>query len=108
MSQAKVLGFLFFLSLHFLSGNTSAYGQGLPLGEKMYDMKRSDLKGFELLRKREWLKKVIEEAQNLKQEIASKDGKGKQDGRTPAGIFDEKSQKQWEKEIDLLLKDEEE
>jgi len=108
MNLVKMLGFLFFLSLHFLTDTNSAYSQGLPLGEKMYDMKRSDLKGFEFLRKREWLKKVIDDARNLKQEIASKDAKEGQDGRAPAGIFDIKSQQKWEKEIDLLLRDEEE
>ena len=41
---------------------------------------------------------MIDDARNLKQEIASKDAKEGQDGRAPAGIFDIKSQEKWEKE----------
>ena len=42
------------------------------------------------------------------QEIASKSGQGQKEGRTPAGVVNKKSQEEWEKEVDLLLRDEEE
>ena len=106
MSLFKRLIVIFLLSVCFLSGSFSTYGQGLPMGDRMYDMKRSDLKGFEFLRKREWLKKVIDDAQNLKQEIASKDGKEQKKGRIPASALDQKNQQEWEREIDLLLREE--
>ena len=47
---------------------------------------------------------MVQSAQNVKQDIASKD---KKEGRTPASLNDKKSQQEWEKEIDLLLRDEE-
>ena len=108
MSLVKTMSVIFFLVFNFFVGASSVYGQGLPIGDQIYDMKRSDLKGFEFLRKREWLKKVIQNAQNVKQEIASKSGQGQKEGRTPAGVVNKKSQEEWEKEVDLLLRDEEE
>ena len=108
MNLVKTMGLIFFFVFNFFVGASLTYGQGLPIGDQIYDMKRSDLKGFELLRKREWLKKVIQDAQNIKQEIASKDGRDQKEGRTPAGIINKKSQQEWEKEIDLLLRDQEE
>ena len=56
------------------------------------------------LRKREWLEEVIKKAKNLKQEIANQSTQKK--GRSTASVLDEMTQKDWEKEIDLLLKDE--
>ena len=104
MSLVKKLNVIFFLGFYCSLGTPPTYAQGLPIGDQIYDMKRSDLKGFDLLRKREWLKEVVQSAQNVKQDIASKD---KKEGRTPAGLNDKKSQQEWEKEIDLLLRDEE-
>ena len=74
---------------------------------KTSDLKNAELKGdmerLRFLRKREWLEEVIKKAKNLKQEIA----KGSQGtGRSTASVLDEMTQKEWEKEIDLLLKDE--
>ncbi len=107
MSPLRKLSILFFLGFYSFFGTSSTHAQGLPIGDQIYDMKRSDLKGFELLRKREWLKEVIQSAQNVKQEIASKDRKNQKEGRVPAGLMNKKSQQEWEKEIDLLLRDEE-
>ena len=74
---------------------------------KTSDLKKAELNGdmdrLRFLRKREWLEEVIKKAKNLKQEIA----KGSQSaGRSTASVLDEMTQKEWEKEIDLLLKDE--
>ena len=74
---------------------------------KASDLKKAELEGdmdrLRFLRKREWLEDVIKNAKNLKQEIA----KGSQGtGRSTASVLDEMTQKEWEKEIDLLLKDE--
>tara|TARA_B100000029_G_scaffold484819_1_gene537456 strand:+ start:441 stop:743 length:303 start_codon:yes stop_codon:yes gene_type:complete len=74
---------------------------------KTSDLKKAELAGdmdrLRFLRKREWLEDVIKKAKNLKQEIA----KGSQGtGRSTASVLDEMTQKEWEKEIDLLLKDE--
>lgn len=74
---------------------------------KTSDLKKAELAGdmdrLRFLRKREWLEDVIKKAKNLKQEIA----KGSQGaGRSTASVLDEMTQKEWEKEVDLLLKDE--
>ena len=72
------------------------------------DLKKAELRGdmdrLRFLRKREWLEEVIKKAKNLKQEIANQSTQKK--GRSTASVLDEMTQKDWEKEIDLLLKDE--
>ena len=99
MAQKMVLVSFFFL---LLSG--PSFSQEAP---KTSDLKKAELAGdmnrLRFLRKREWLEDVIKKAKNLKQEIA----KGSQGtGRSTASVLDEMTQKEWEKEIDLLLKDE--